>query len=52
MMDAIRVLYEMPAMTRKAMGEAGHSYYREHLSFSHGVQEFERIMMSLSRKGA
>jgi colanic acid biosynthesis glycosyl transferase WcaI len=52
MMDAIRVLYEMPAMARKAMGEAGHSYYMEHLAFNHGVQHFERIMMSLSRKGA
>ena len=51
MMSAVRALYEMPLMRRKAMGEAGHRYYMEHLAFNHGVQKFERIMMSLCREG-
>jgi hypothetical protein len=32
------------------MGEAGHRYYMEHLSFIRGVNQFELILMSLSRK--
>ena len=51
MMNAIRALYEMPAIERQDMGESGHRYYMDHLSFNHGVEKFEKIMMSLLRKG-
>ena len=52
MMNAIKALYEMPEIERRKMGEAGHLYYMEHLSFNQGVNQFERIMTSLSRKAA
>ena len=50
MMNAIKALCEMPEIGRQKMGEAGHRYYMDHLSFNRGVNQFERIMMSLSRK--
>jgi glycosyltransferase involved in cell wall biosynthesis len=52
MMIAIKALYEMPEIERLKMGEAGHRYYMNHLSFNQGVNQFERIMLSLSRKTA
>jgi len=52
MMTAIKALYEMPEIERLKMGEAGHRYYMNHLSFNQGVNQFERIMLSLSRKTA
>lgn len=52
MMNAIKALYEIPAIERQKMGEAGHRYYMDHLSFNQGVNQFERIMMSLLRKAA
>ena len=52
MMNAIKTLYEMPAIERKKMGEAGHRYYMNHLSFNQGVNQFEQIMMSFVRKAA
>jgi colanic acid biosynthesis glycosyl transferase WcaI len=52
MMNAIKALYEIPEIERRKMGEAGHLYYMEHLSFNQGVKQFERIMMSLSREAA
>lgn len=50
MINAIKALYEMPEIERRKMGEAGHRYYMDHLSFNQGVNQFERIMTSLSRK--
>ncbi|MCX5821998.1 MAG: glycosyltransferase family 4 protein [Deltaproteobacteria bacterium] len=52
MMNAIKLLYEMPGIERHKMGEVGHRYYMDHLSFNQGVNQFERIMMSLLRKAA
>ena len=52
MMNAIKALYEIPAIERQKMGEAGHRYYMDHLSFNQGVNQFERIMMLLLRKAA
>jgi colanic acid biosynthesis glycosyl transferase WcaI len=52
MMKAIKELYEIPAIERQKMGEAGHRYYMDHLSFNRGVNQFERIMISLSKKAA
>lgn len=52
MMNAIKCLYEMPEIERRKMGEAGHRYYMNHLSFNQGVNQFERIMISLSGRAA
>lgn len=52
MMNSIKVLYEMSAIERQKMGEAGHRYYMDHLSLNQGVNQFERIMKSLLRKAA
>ena len=46
MMNAIKVLCGMPAMERQRMGEAGHRYYMDHLSFNHGVEKFEKIFIA------
>lgn len=48
MMSAIKVLYNMPEVERREMGEAGNRYYMEQLSFNQGVQQFERMITSLS----
>lgn len=50
MMNAIKTMYEMPEIVRQKIGEAGHRYYMNQLSFNRGVEEFEKIMMSLSEK--
>jgi glycosyltransferase involved in cell wall biosynthesis len=50
MMKAIKALYEMPEIERKKIGEAGHSYYMERLSFNQGVDRFEVIMKTLLGK--
>jgi colanic acid biosynthesis glycosyl transferase WcaI len=50
MMNSIKSLYEMPTIERKRMGEAGHRYYMDHLSFNHGVEKFEKIMLVVSEK--
>ncbi len=50
MMKAIKSIYEMPEIKRQKMGEAGHRYYMNYLSFNQGVEKFEKIMMSLSEK--
>jgi len=50
MMNAITALYEMPAIERQKMGEAGHHYYMKHLSFNQGVNQFERLMTNLMEK--
>jgi colanic acid biosynthesis glycosyl transferase WcaI len=47
---AIKSLYEMTAIERRNMGEAGRSYYLKFLSFREGVDRFERIMISSSGK--
>lgn len=52
MMTAIKALYEMPEIERLKMGEAGHRYYMNHLSFNQGVNQFERIMTTLAGKAA
>ncbi|MFA4915067.1 MAG: glycosyltransferase family 4 protein [Syntrophales bacterium] len=52
MMNAIKTLYQMPEIERRKMGEAGHRYYMGHLSFNQGVNQFEQIMMSLSREAS
>lgn len=52
MMNTIKALYEMPASERQKMGEAGHRYYMDHLSFNRGVNQFERIMTTLAGKAA
>lgn len=49
-MNTVKLLCEIPEIERRKMGEAGHRYYMEHLSFNQGVSQFERIMMSLSRE--
>jgi|WetSurMetagenome_2_1015567.scaffolds.fasta_scaffold34383_2 colanic acid biosynthesis glycosyl transferase WcaI len=50
-MNVIRTLHEMPEIERQEMGASGHRYYMEHLSFNHGIEKFETIMMSLAGKG-
>jgi len=50
MMKAIKSLYEMKPSKRQKMGEAGHFYYMDYLSFNQGVLKFEKIMMLLSGK--
>lgn len=52
MMNAIKALYEMPEIERLKMGEAGHCYYMNHLSFNQGVEQFETIMSALSETAA
>jgi len=52
MMNAIKALCEMPVIKRQKMGEAGHRYYMNHLSFNQGVKQFERIMTTLVGKAA
>jgi len=52
MMNAINTLYEMPEIERRKMGEAGHRYYMNHLSFNQGINQFERIMTTLAGKAA
>lgn len=52
MMNAIKALYEIPASERQKMGEAGHRYYMDHLSFNQGVNQFERIMTTLAGRKA
>lgn len=52
MMNAIKALYEMTASERQKMGEAGHRYYMDHLSFNQGVNQFERIMTTLAGRKA
>jgi colanic acid biosynthesis glycosyl transferase WcaI len=52
MMNAIKALYEMPMIERQKMGETGHRYYMDHLSFNQGINRFERIMMLLSSEVA
>ena len=50
MMKAIKLLCEMPEGARSRMGEAGHRYYMEHLSFDYGVNRFMSIMTTVSEK--
>lgn len=52
MMNAIKSLYEMKPSKRQKLGEAGHLYYMDYLSFNQGVLKFEEIMMLLSWKAA
>ena len=47
MMIAVKTLYEMPDIERRKMGDAGHRYYLQNLSFSKGVENFEQLMCSL-----
>jgi len=49
-MNAISVLRDMPASERRKLGEAGHRYYMEQLSFDKGVDRFEQVMKSLVNK--
>jgi len=49
MMNAIRTMYEMPESERRKMGERGHCYYLNCLSFDQGVQSFELVMSRLSK---
>jgi glycosyltransferase involved in cell wall biosynthesis len=46
MANAIKILHEMPEDELSRIGEAGHRYYMEHMSFNQGVNQFERIMTS------
>jgi glycosyltransferase involved in cell wall biosynthesis len=43
MFKAIKVLYEMHAVERQKMGEAGRSFYQTYLSFDVGVHTFESL---------
>jgi glycosyltransferase involved in cell wall biosynthesis len=52
LMNSISVLRDMPASERRKLGEAGHRYYMEQLSFNKGVDRFEQIMKSLVKKTA
>jgi len=52
MMNAIKALCEMPASEKQKLGEAGHCYYMDHLSFNQGVNQFERIMTTLAGRKA
>jgi len=47
-MAAIKTLRDAGAEERRKMGEAGHSYYMQNLSFDKGVKNFEETMFSLS----
>ncbi len=46
LMNSINILRDMTDAERQKLGEAGHCYYMEHLSFNQGVNQFERIMTS------
>jgi colanic acid biosynthesis glycosyl transferase WcaI len=52
LINVIKILRDMPTMERQKMGEAGHCYYMNRLSFNKGVNQFERIMRSLGKKAA
>ena len=47
MLNAIKMLRNMPVATRQLMGEAGHRFYMDRLSFDRGVNRFEQIMTAL-----
>ena len=46
MMNSIKTLCEMSPIERQEMGEAGHRYYMNHLSYNHGIEKFEKIFIS------
>lgn len=46
--EAIRTLRDAGSEKRRSMGEAGHSYYMQELSFERGVKNFEDTMFSLT----
>jgi colanic acid biosynthesis glycosyl transferase WcaI len=50
MMNAIKTLRMMTELERRNIGEAGHSYYMERLSFNQGVDRFEVIMKTILEK--
>ena len=52
MMKAVSMLRDTPINERQAMGESGHRFYMERLSFEKGVDQFEQIMKSLVKKAA
>jgi glycosyltransferase involved in cell wall biosynthesis len=47
MLDAVRSLHDTSESERRKMGDAGHRYYMQHLSFEKGVRNFEQVMCSL-----
>jgi glycosyltransferase involved in cell wall biosynthesis len=47
MSNVVRALRDTGAIERSRMGEAGHRYYVQNLSFEKGVKNFEQVMFSL-----
>ena len=47
MLDAVRSLHDTSESVRRKIGDAGHRYYMQHLSFEKGVRNFEQVMCSL-----
>lgn len=43
MMNAIKLLFEMPAGEFRKKGESGHNYYMNNLSLKEGTKKFERL---------
>jgi len=43
---AIKTLYSMSDEERKLMGESGSNYYKNFLSFTSGVNQFEKLMLT------
>lgn len=44
MASVIKILHDMPTSERQRIGEAGHQYYMECLSFDYGVSKLEAVM--------
>jgi len=47
MSDAVRARRDTGTNESRRMGEAGHRYYMQNLSFEKGVKNFEQVMFSL-----
>jgi len=47
LLNAIEELHGMTPEARRIMGQAGHCFYMQHLSFPVGVGRFEQLMVSL-----
>jgi len=48
MLNGIRELHRMTEEARQCMGQEGHSYYMQNLSFKQGVARFERIIKDVA----
>jgi glycosyltransferase involved in cell wall biosynthesis len=47
MLGAVKSLHDTSESERRRMGDAGHCYYMQHLSFEKGVRNFEQVLCSL-----